>query len=388
MLIYDTCKTTITSLEESLKQQTIQYQKTECTSAFIEILEGNSQPDLIIFSLDTEASDMLLIQLKNSALSQKPIIYLTEQTECSQEETDRIICLNKPIRYKKLSDTLEKLLSAPCKFPNLYTPPEHCSSTTRNPKHILLAEDDPINRQLMGSILRKYPYNLTVAKDGNSAYEIIEEQRFDLIIVDLQMPQLNGLELSKKIRLSTLPDKHSNNLELNPSQNTFTPILTMSANLDLQYTDRLKFSGINDWLPKPYSESALIKKIQYWTESHYEKVLNWETLEQQVSGNQSLAIELIERFFSDLPKHRHQCIKALLEEDESQLRHTSHQLLGASQFCSFANLARRIKVFEGVLNTHGYPKTYRIGCFVEVLCHIDAILRQKEQLLSSILNPA
>lgn len=116
-------------------------------------------------------------------------------------------------------------------------------------KHVLLADDNRLNILLAGTILKKYKVSFDTAGDGLEAYGLFNENNYDLILTDIQMPEIGGIELTKKIRNGTNVKKRN------------VPILGVTANV--MQEDRTKYleSGMNDLVLKPFSERELIDKI-------------------------------------------------------------------------------------------------------------------------------
>lgn len=116
-------------------------------------------------------------------------------------------------------------------------------------KKILLADDNKMNILLAQTVLKKYKLVVDVAYDGKQAFEFFKNNTYDLILTDIQMPEMGGVELTRTIRA------YSDKAKVN------VPILGVTANV-LQ-EDRKKYieSGINDLVLKPFSEKELIDKI-------------------------------------------------------------------------------------------------------------------------------
>jgi signal transduction histidine kinase/CheY-like chemotaxis protein len=123
------------------------------------------------------------------------------------------------------------------------------------PMRILLAEDNDLNLQLMTLMLDQLGYPLEIARNGKEVLEKIKEQQFDLILMDVQMPIMNGLEATKEIR------------KLRSSSDLW--IIGLSANVFDEDQKKAIESGMDDYLPKPIRMVVLAKKLeQFYLKSH------------------------------------------------------------------------------------------------------------------------
>jgi PAS domain S-box-containing protein len=116
------------------------------------------------------------------------------------------------------------------------------------PLRILIAEDNDFNLQLMKLMLDQLGYDLEVARNGKEAVEKVQEQEFDLILMDVQMPVMNGLEATKEIRKDFTHSK--------------LKIIGLSANVFDEDRKRAIDSGMDDYLTKPLRMGALAKKLE------------------------------------------------------------------------------------------------------------------------------
>ena len=115
---------------------------------------------------------------------------------------------------------------------------------------ILLAEDEPINREVALELLRDVGVDACVAEDGRAAVEILEHQVFDLILMDMQMPNLDGLGATEQIR--QLPNGR------------LVPIVAMTANAFSEDRQRCLSAGMNDFLTKPVDPDVLFATLLKW----------------------------------------------------------------------------------------------------------------------------
>jgi CheY-like chemotaxis protein len=119
------------------------------------------------------------------------------------------------------------------------------------PLNILLAEDNPINQLLAIKMLNTIGYEPAKAENGSEVIDIIKSQRFDLILMDVQMPEMDGLEATKIIRQT----------------NTHQPvIIAMTANAMQSVEEECVKAGMDDYLSKPVRVDTLKSMIQRWAE--------------------------------------------------------------------------------------------------------------------------
>lgn len=116
-------------------------------------------------------------------------------------------------------------------------------------KRILLAEDNDINRMIATIVLKSNGYDITEVLDGKEAVAELSKQSFDLVLMDMQMPFMDGLEATRIIR------KHLNNK---------VPIIALTANEIKKEKERCVLAGMNDFLMKPFDEKDLVSIINKW----------------------------------------------------------------------------------------------------------------------------
>lgn len=114
----------------------------------------------------------------------------------------------------------------------------------------MLAEDEPVNQEVMLAALEMVGLNGVLAEDGRQAVSLAQQQAFDLVLMDMQMPNLNGLDATREIRRASL--------------NTDTPILALTANAFEQ--DRLACfeAGMNDHITKPVDLPHLFQVLLHF----------------------------------------------------------------------------------------------------------------------------
>ena len=123
-------------------------------------------------------------------------------------------------------------------------------SVNIGPLHILVVDDVAMNRELVTAMLSPYALRLSEAANGAEAVEAAGRDSYDLILMDLQMPVMDGLAAARAIRASAL--------------NAATPILAVSANVMDPQVEACAAAGMNDHIAKPIDSSELLSKIGRW----------------------------------------------------------------------------------------------------------------------------
>lgn len=118
---------------------------------------------------------------------------------------------------------------------------------------ILLAEDNVVNQDVASQMIRKLGYEVTVVSNGQEALDLLKKEHFAMVIMDIQMPVMDGLQATSLIR-----DPHSGTLE--PA----IPIIAITANVIKEDVEHCYKIGMNDHLPKPFRIQQLKEMIEKW----------------------------------------------------------------------------------------------------------------------------
>jgi PAS domain S-box-containing protein len=143
------------------------------------------------------------------------------------------------------------------------------ASTSLKNISILLVEDSDMNRMVAQNSLQHYSCKVTEAENGVEALKILKKENFDIILMDIQMPEIDGIETTKIIR---------NKLKLN------IPIVALTANAFKSEIEKCKKAGMNDYITKPFNETNLIETIAKHTIKKGNKILKTA----EITDNQKL----------------------------------------------------------------------------------------------------
>jgi CheY-like chemotaxis protein len=118
------------------------------------------------------------------------------------------------------------------------------AAVTSGPAHILLAEDHAVNQKLAMALLSRLGYTVDLAENGAAAVAAAAARPYAVILMDMQMPEMDGLEATRRIRAQT-----------GPNQSTY--IIALTANAMQSDKDACSAAGMNDFLSKPFNRESL-----------------------------------------------------------------------------------------------------------------------------------
>ena len=122
--------------------------------------------------------------------------------------------------------------------------------------NILLAEDNPMNQFFAKQLLNKWGVNVDLANNGREAVNFLEQKDFDIVLLDLQMPEMNGFDVVERIR-----DKSSN------IKDHHIPVIALTADISTETRESVFKSGMDDFILKPFEQKDLYSKIIKYIEN-------------------------------------------------------------------------------------------------------------------------
>jgi len=159
--------------------------------------------------------------------------------------------LAKPIRQSQLFDTLIGLLAHDA-APKVEAAPSKSQldpgQAARHPLRILLAEDNVVNQKLALRLLQQMGYRADLASNGIEAIESVQRQTYDVVLMDVQMPEMDGLEASRRITAQCPPDRRPR-------------IVAMTANAMQGDREQCLAAGMADYVTKPIRVDALVEAL-------------------------------------------------------------------------------------------------------------------------------
>ncbi|MBV8679519.1 MAG: response regulator [Aquitalea sp.] len=218
----------------------------------------------------------------------------------------------KPVLQSELHEAILQALGA--------TPPPRQAPASHKPTaamhgglHILVVEDNQVNQQLAVSLLSRWGHHATLAEDGQQALALLATHRFDLVLMDMQMPVLGGLEATRRYRLSEPEGEH-------------LPIIAMTANALQGDREHCLAAGMDDYLCKPVRASELQQLLQRYARSDSAAAFDYATsLRRQ---DQEVIDIVADSFITTFPREMTSLREAVQQQDRERLKRVAHTLKG------------------------------------------------------------
>lgn len=214
--------------------------------------------------------------------------------------------------------------------------------------HILLAEDNLVNQRLALRLLEKWGHRVTIAANGRETLAVLDEQDIDLVLMDVQMPEMDGLEATTIIRSkerqvlsneSTI--SRASSYSRKGRSHRGIPIVAMTAYAMKGDRERCLAAGMDGYISKPIQADELRRVIsQFVPRNEFEgrtgllagtsaEAINRDRVLNQLEGDRDLLAEIAGLFLEDYPKQL-QCIReALRQGNQENLEHSVHNFAGS-----------------------------------------------------------
>jgi PAS domain S-box-containing protein len=216
---------------------------------------------------------------------------------------------------------------------------------------VLVVEDIALNQLLMRTLLDDYGFESDMASNGKIAIEKLQAKSYDIILMDLQMPEMNGFEATEYIRTK---------------MNSQIPIIALSADVTTIDVEKCQAVGMNDYLAKPVDEKILYNKIvgllkkpalkkhnqQVVNENNQTgnpKFINLEHLNLRTKSNPALMMEMISIYLEQTPPLISAMKQGLLDKDWDSIQSAAHKMIPSFSIMGisveFENIARKVQEY-------------------------------------------
>ncbi|CAH7155481.1 sensor histidine kinase BarA [Vibrio chagasii] len=262
-------------------------------------------------------------------------------------------CITKPLSRKKLLQTLVSNQA-----PTLIAPAIETHSEEKLPLTVMAVDDNPANLKLITALLKERVETVISCTSGQQAIDKATETQFDIIFMDIQMPQMDGVTACQNIK------KLANNAN--------TPVIAVTAHAMTGERDRLLEAGMDDYLTKPIEEHVLQQVLIHWSPTseveHIERInpdhpavsaevdnnpvsesnssehkniiIDWQAAMKQAANKEDLARDMLQMLVDFIPEVYDAAEKAIEDTDYpvEQLIHIIHKMHGSSSYSGVPRL--------------------------------------------------
>ncbi len=333
ILLHSDHKLTLFKLSHTLESLGARVEHEISTIAFNQRIA--EQPhDLIIIACRQQQllSGEIAQQLKTVHTQQPECKTLVLINSCNPKLLNRLPCqlnsisISQPYTYKALIQALQQLVGSHTQPSPEITETEAVSNPTLN--HVLIAEDNLINSTLLIALLKQFRIEATLAETGKQAVELCNEERFDLIFMDLHMPEMDGLEATALIKHER-PD---------------LPIIATTADILANANNALINQGFDAVIEKPIDEQKLIACLEKWLAK--EQNNTYQALMQHFNGKQKIADEMYKMLIKELSDQQPR-LQSLWDNQQLQaLLQLVHKLNGSASYCGLTSLQEAAQTLE------------------------------------------
>ncbi|MEX1001575.1 MAG: response regulator [Crocinitomicaceae bacterium] len=259
--------------------------------------------------------------------------------------------------------------------------------------HILIVDDEVFNRRLLSNILTKYACTFKEATNGKEAIKLAGEEKFDIILMDARMPEINGIKATKIIRKENLKSSQS-------------PIIALTAAVTEEDRDTYKEAGMDGFLAKPYQENDLLKAIEQVlsvskdnntspenkrgkskkidpTKNHH---LDFSQLKEIAQGDEPFYLNMLATFIEETENGIQRMQKSLKEKEWVQLADHAHKIASPAGHLGAKELHTLLKSIENTCREEKVPKNMKKQVEAAIQAANNAIEEAKHEIEQTKAN--
>jgi CheY-like chemotaxis protein len=287
--------------------------------------------------------------------------------------------LSKPIKQSELFDAIVTAMAEHGRKRERYEGASAFIQASECPLRVLLAEDNPVNQTLAMRILERLGHKVQVANNGTEALGWAQAEEFDVILMDVQMPEMDGLEATAAIRHAEAgTGKH-------------VPIVAMTAHAMKGDREKCLSAGMDGYLSKPIridelkqamSEIEKIRSMGQFSEHSFRAIGQLELLLDSVLGDRTLLAEMAELWLADSAKQKRQIRDGLDSGDAMMVQRAAHALkgsVGTFQASAAQDAANQLEISAKDADLAGARKA-----FERLSTQIDLVRRDLRQLAQAL----
>ncbi len=320
----------------------------------IEILRRNAGFDIVILDMhmpNLDGTGLAEAMRDDPKLAAVPRVLLSSGTTLQEAERRRLgiaHCLLKPVRQHTLQRLLRETLAGDGASRQKTEAAKASPSSTPDwqGKRLLVAEDNSVNAKLIATLLAKLGLEAVIVENGRQVLEALARERFDLVLMDCQMPEMDGYEATRRLRESGLR----------------LPVIALTAHAGEGEREKCLAAGMDDYLAKPLRRPRLIATLERFLGTGDPPVpasgaatpspeasappCDLEAALSQLDGDEELLSEMIGLFLEDAPRRLDHLHRAWENGDQDSVAEAAHALKGMAGHFGAEALRRQAAELE------------------------------------------
>jgi len=229
---------------------------------------------------------------------------------------------------------------------------------------ILLCEDNVLNQKLAKSVINNFGFDLDIAQNGEEGIELLSQNKYDLVLMDLQMPVKDGYQTTEYIR---------------NEMNSNIPIIAMTAHSLVGEQERCYKVGMNAYVPKPFKQAILLKAIKTVmspdNDTHHKRIIDMSFLDEMSGGDPEFKKEMINLFVEKIPNQAAQLDEAFKKTDYDSVKKLAHNMKSSMDIFMLQDLSNCLSIIEeeassGEFTAETLDKVNIFGCGIEEVVKI------------------
>jgi PAS domain S-box-containing protein len=388
---------------------------TDATTALkaLEIAVAEGKPyDIAVIDMQMPQIDGLTLgmQIKaNAAINHIPLIMLTSTNQ--RDEVQKALNIGfasylvKPVKPSRLLDTIMNIFGSQAKLdyvevakieqPSAKMAGKQIAGSARSKLKLLIAEDNLINQKVLLKQLQNLGYHADTVANGQEVLQLLDKISYDLILLDCQMPILDGLETARQIRRRQASSFASGQQPV---------VIAITANAMKEDQQNCLDAGMDDYLSKPVVKDKLAIILERWsqvivtqqkaiisvpttptissTDSSLldDLAIDWDHLHQLSENNTEFEFELLEMFVEDIPFHVEAIKPAIAVNNYQKLGQEAHHIKGSSGNIGATIMQQTAEKLEQMIRSQDLTGADQLVADLEAsLQKIQAFLTMRKQ---------
>jgi signal transduction histidine kinase/DNA-binding response OmpR family regulator len=328
---------------------------------------------------------------QNPRLAGSIVIMMTSDDGCGQVERGSgmgtAVYLQKPIRQSELLSAILIALGQPSPGSGPGSVTRYSPTKTSIQLRILVAEDNRVNQRVVVRMLEKMGHLPAIAHNGREALSMLDAGTFDLVFMDVQMPEIGGLTATRKIRDNEM------------QTGNHIPIIAMTAHAMKGDKERCLEAGMDAYISKPVTSQRIAETIaEVFQVEAQAQVISispplpdalpiWDRSKalERVDGDEPLLRELVEIFLRESPKQIASLQQAIETADLEEIQKIAHTLNGELGYLGMADAAQKAKDLEHL----GHERTLQLAAdlFPTFEAGVSAVAAAMQDMLEERREP-